>query len=1049
MKYKNIKKRALLAFVSFLLACGLWPVSPVGASTPYTASAVVGQEAFADGRRGPKSVGAPYGVTIDTVRHRMFVSDQFYHRVFVYDLNTSNQLTDKKPDYVLGQADFYGLSSHGGQTGFASPQDLYADSAGGRLFVADYSNNRVLIFDISGTITNNMNAVAVLGQPDFTTVTAGTTAGKMDAPSDIALDAVHHRLFVVDTDNSRVLVFNLDSSNNLLDTTADNVLGQAVFTANTADTNAKGFSRPTTAVYDATNDKLYVADKQNSRVLLFDTAAISDNEDATHVLGQPDFITSTSAATQSKMYHADGLALDESGHRLFVAEGNNYRVTVFNLDGSNVPSDNLADAVLGQPDYTSTSSSGSGLEKINGPQGLHYDPANNLLYAPNFFYSRVSIFDVTSITNGEAGVDMLGQSEYPSDVAVDTINHRLFVAESLANRILVYNLDSSNNMIDTTPDYVLGQSTFLARSPATTQSGLNCTTACTVAFDSERNFLYVGDSTNGRVMVFNLSGGITNGMNASNVLGKANFTASTCGPVSQNNMCALRGGLAYDQTNKRLFVAESSASRVMVFDLTAVSDHENATHVLGQSNFTSNTTGLSSTLMDLDFAGLAYDPAAQRLFVSDITNSRVMVFDANPATITNGEAASFVLGQANFTSGGSAVTQSGMAFPQALALDAEHRQLFVYEWGNQRITIFDIDSLSNGENAVGVLGRANFTTGGSTGSVSQTALDSDHTNMGFDPTTRRLYVPDSANHRTLSFDFASMSTSVIDDGVIGESYSKTIASTGVQGTATYSMASGSLPDGLGFDAATHTISGTPTATGTFNFAVQVTDVNGAAGTFTDTQAYVLDINHPPASGGSGGGTSSSTAVASSRAVALEPSAAEATSEDGHPEAIELTEPGGFFDDGQTIVVDEGDSVQFCLMPDCTGDGTYKASIDEINETGGSITISIGARQHTLFLNQPQYIDVTNNGAPDIQVTLTHVQNKKATVTFKYVAAATQTTGQPQTSSQGQSSATLAVGEFPWWLIITITVVVALAVAAFWFVHRRRNSPPPFVGPQLY
>ena len=47
--------------------------------------------------------------------------------------------------------------------------------------------------------------------------------------------------------------------------------------------------------------------------------------------------------------------------------------------------------------------------------------------------------------------------------------------------------------------------------------------------------------------------------------------------------------------------------------------------------------------------GLIYDPAGNRLFVADFSNNRVMLFDV--ASITNGENAVNVLGQANFTSG--------------------------------------------------------------------------------------------------------------------------------------------------------------------------------------------------------------------------------------------------------------------------------------------------------------------------------------------------------------------------------------------------------------
>ncbi len=49
-----------------------------------------------------------------------------------------------------------------------SPRRLAFDPSGNRLFVADYTNNRVMVFDV-GSITNGENAANVLGQTTFTT----------------------------------------------------------------------------------------------------------------------------------------------------------------------------------------------------------------------------------------------------------------------------------------------------------------------------------------------------------------------------------------------------------------------------------------------------------------------------------------------------------------------------------------------------------------------------------------------------------------------------------------------------------------------------------------------------------------------------------------------------------------------------------------------------------------------------------------------------------------------------------------------------------------
>ena len=73
----------------------------------------------------------------------------------------------------------------------------------------------------------------------------------------------------------------------------------------------------------------------------------------------------------------------------------------------------------------------------------------------------------------------------------------------------------------------------------------------------------------------------------------------------------------------------------------------------------------------------------------------------------------------------------------------------------------------------------------------------------------------------------TVSTS-LSSGTVGSPYSSTLNVTG--GTAPYkfSLASGSLPNGLQLGPSTGTISGTPTAAGTFPFAVLVADANSAS-----------------------------------------------------------------------------------------------------------------------------------------------------------------------------------------------------------------------------
>ena len=82
----------------------------------------------------------------------------------------------------------------------------------------------------------------------------------------------------------------------------------------------------------------------------------------------------------------------------------------------------------------------------------------------------------------------------------------------------------------------------------------------------------------------------------------------------------------------------------------------------------------------------------------------------------------------------------------------------------------------------------------------------------------------------------SVITSSLPDGQVGVDYSTTLEVLGDTFTYTWSIISGSLPDGLNLDVTSGNISGTPTADGAYEFTVQVDDGLGKA-----TQALSLSI----------------------------------------------------------------------------------------------------------------------------------------------------------------------------------------------------------------
>ena len=100
---------------------------------------------------------------------------------------------------------------------------------------------------------------------------------------------------------------------------------------------------------------------------------------------------------------------------------------------------------------------------------------------------------------------------------------------------------------------------------------------------------------------------------------------------------------------------------------------------------------------------------------------------------------------------------------------------------------------------------------------------------------------------------------LLDHAIVGEAYSVELET---DRTATFAVAGGTLPDGLGLEPATGVISGTPTASGSYAFTVEAANSFGAT-----TAEFTLDVWAPPAittetlPGGSVGSSYSQTIAA--------------------------------------------------------------------------------------------------------------------------------------------------------------------------------------------
>ncbi len=244
---------------------------------------------------------------------------------------------------------------------------------------------------------------------------------------------------------------------------------------------------------------------------------------------------------------------------------------------------------------------------------------------------------------------------------------------------------------------------------------------------------------------------INNGRPANTVLGQPSFVSGDSATTATG--MSVPTGVAVDPVSGKLFVADVGNHRVLRFSAAATITNGGAAEaVLGQADFVSGNSGLSDTRMK----GPSYleVDSTGRLWVSDTDNHRVLWFD-DAASKPSGAAADGVLGQSDFVSDGYAISSSGMRFPRGLEVDVDGN-LWVADSGNHRVLRFlSAATLLKGADASAVFGQPDF--------VSATkAAGANGMNFPWDVATRRvppyfttkiaLWVADGANNRVLRFD---------------------------------------------------------------------------------------------------------------------------------------------------------------------------------------------------------------------------------------------------------------------------------------------------------
>ena len=332
-----------------------------------------------------------------------------------------------------------------------------------------------------------------------------------------------------------------------------------------------------------------------------------------------------------------------------------------------------ASVVIGQSNFMSSSINQGGSPAANTLQYPYGNPvvANGIFYLPDTINHRVLGFNTVPSANNASADFVLGQPDFTTNSYGDAANElhypqtikyyngKLFVLDSGNNRVLIW-----NNLPTTTQspaDIVVGQADFgfseEGAEGASNQTGLWEPESMEVVGGK----LIVSDTLNNRVVIWN-SIPTVNGAPADLVLGQKDFIHNAANDDDQNGTedagptartLSSPTGVWSDGT--KLLVADSFNNRVLIWTNFPMANFKPADYVIGQSDFIHNAEndddqdGIEDeapSARTFDYPYAIFATESQ-LFVTDFWNNRIVVWNGIPTS--NFASANWVLGQPDFT----------------------------------------------------------------------------------------------------------------------------------------------------------------------------------------------------------------------------------------------------------------------------------------------------------------------------------------------------------------------------------------------------------------
>lgn len=381
--------------------------------------------------------------------------------------------------------------------------------------------------------------------------------------------------------------------------TADVVIGQPNMTSGSAGNGDSGIDGAYQRAW-VHDEKLYLPDNNNNRILGFNSVPVTNGAKADFVIGQANFTDTANGNSRTGISGPTGVSVHDG--RLVVTEYHNNRISIY----APLPSqtENSApgtiEAVVGQAEFT-TREAGCAIDRLDNPSDSFVTPDGKLIVTDTY-NNRVLIWNTLPTGRGASADLVLGQVAFDQCVADDSDHNG-------------------------TSDVTDGPAANTMEFPAGTWS--------------DGNKLVVLDSTNNRALIWS-NFPTSTGQAADLVLGQPSFDTDAVnnrdndntadGPAANTLGFPLNG---VTSNGEQLFIADTANNRVLIWNTWPAKNHQPADTVLGQADSEldtiNNDDGDDGTEETTPTNRTLYTPTGlllhgDRLIVADGDNHRYLIY---------------------------------------------------------------------------------------------------------------------------------------------------------------------------------------------------------------------------------------------------------------------------------------------------------------------------------------------------------------------------------------------------------------------------------------